>query len=320
MKKKDDSLQTFRRFLVQNPYTGSTEQIVNLSCGLFDLKERLDPSTYQVFKEESGIQDKIFSKLRVIGKTLSGLSEKHRQELIKGLPPSYSTIHILCSLKPEELLTSVRTKNVTPSTTVKGVTQYVRQVKSPHLTTPDGEKGRWGSKHEVVWNVLRPDDVPLEGETLKTLEEDLRRVCKEYGLLLQKTTTEGSLTIRQREWSDYSAFWRGVLEKELTPKWFLEVPEDIKKKFDLKNVDEVRDTPLRQFTGFLIHVDGGREKFWETHGQTYVAKVCFLMGHTEDAGTRHNLKRRLEQVLGDRKELSIWYNLMIKNSGLNPPL
>ena len=87
-----------------------------------------------------------------------------------------------------------------------------------------------------------------------------------------------------------------------------------------RNIDEVRDTPLRQFTGFLIHVSGGREKFWEQYGQSYISKVCFLMGNTEDGGTRYNLKRRLEQVLGERKELSIWYNLMLKNSGLNPPL
>ena len=314
-----DPLTTFKTFVDQNPYTGTTEQIVTLSLGIIELS-KLDRSTYSVFKDESGINEKIFSKLRVIGKTFKELTSKQRQELIKGLPPSYSVIHILCSLKPEEILTSVRTKNITTSTTVKGSTRYVKQIKFPHLTTTDGEKGRWGSKHEVIWNVLRPSDTPLEGDQLQSLENDLRRVCKEYGVTLQKTTTEGTLSLRQEDWKRYSNFWRGVLEKELTTKWFLGLPDETKKKFNLRNVDEVRDTPLRQFTGFLIHVGGGREKFWEKYGQSYISKVCFLMGNTEDGGTRYNLKRRLEQVLEERRELCIWYNLMLKNSGLNSPI
>ena len=314
-----DPLTTFKRFVDENPYTGTTDQIVTLSLGIIELS-KLDRSTYSIYKDESGINEKIFSKLRVIGKTLKELTPKQRQEVIKGLPPSYSLIHILCSLKPEEILTSVRTKNITTSTTVEGGRRYVKQIKFPHLTTTDGEKGRWGSKHEVIWNVLRPSDTPLEGDQLQSLENDLRRVCKEYGVTLQTTTTEGTLSLRQEDWKRYSNFWRGVLEKELTTKWFLGLPDETKKKFNLRNVDEVRDTPLRQFTGFLIHVGGGREKFWEKYGQSYVSKVCFLMGNTEDGGTRYNLKRRLEQVLGERKELSIWYNLMLKNSGLNSPI
>ena len=312
-------LTTFKRCVDENPYTGTTEQIIQLSLGIIELSN-LDKSTYSIYKEESGINDKIFSKLRVIGKSFKGLNQKQLQELINGLPPSYSTIHLLCGLKPEEIVTSVRTKNITPSTTVKGADSYVKQVKFPHLTTTDGEKGRWGSKHEVIWNVLRPSETPLEGDSLQSLEKDLRRVCKEYGVVLQKKTTEGSLSLRQEDWKLYSNFWRGVLEKELTSKWFLELPDEIKKKFNLRSIDEVRDTPLRQFTGFLIHVGGGREKFWNQYGQSYVSKVCCLMGNTEDAGTRYNLKRRLEQVLADKRELCIWYNLMLKNSGLNSPL
>ena len=314
-----DPLTTFKRFVDENPYTGTTDQIVTLSLRIIELS-KLDRSTYSIYKDESGINGKIFSKLRVIGKTLKELTPKQRQEVIKGLPPSYSVIYTLCSLKPEEILTSVRTKNITTSTTVKGGTRYVKQIKFPHLTTTDGEKGRWGSKHEVIWNVLRPSDTPLEGDQLQSLEEDLRRVCKEYGVTLQTTTTEGTLSLRQEDWKRYSNFWRGVLEKELTTKWFLGLPDETKKKFNLRNVDEVRDTPLRQFTGFLIHVGGGREKFWDKYGQSYVSKVCFLIGNTEDSSTRYNLKRRLEQVLGERKELSIWYNLMLKNSGLNSPI
>ena len=107
-----------------------------------------------------------------------------------------------------------------------------------------------------------------------------------------------------------------MLEEELTQKWFVELPDEVKKQFNLKTIDEVRDTPLRSFTGFLIRADGGRENFWQTHGQAYVSKVQFLMESTEDRAQRFNLKRRLEEVLGDRKELAIWNNTILKRSGL----
>ena len=107
-----------------------------------------------------------------------------------------------------------------------------------------------------------------------------------------------------------------MLEKELTQKWFKGLPDEVKKQFNLKTIDELRDTPLRNFTGFLIRADGGREHFWVNHGQAYVAKVQFLMESTEDRAQKYNLKRRLEEVLGDRRELAVWNNVMLKNSGL----
>ena len=84
----------------------------------------------------------------------------------------------------------------------------------------------------------------------------------------------------------------------------------------IKTIDELRDAPLRSFTGFLIRADGGRENFYQSHGQAYVAKINFLMASTEDRAQRYNLKRRLEEVMGDKKELAIWNNVMLKNSGL----
>ena len=77
----------------------------------------------------------------------------------------------------------------------------------------------------------------------------------------------------------------------------------------------MRDTPLRQFTGFIIHASGGREKFWGLHGQAYIAKVYFLLETAEDAANRYNLKKRIEEVLEGRRDLAIWRNLVLKNSG-----
>ena len=51
------------------------------------------------------------------------------------------------------------------------------------------------------------------------------------------------------------------------------------------------------------------------HGQNYVAKVHLEMEKTDDHAQRYNLKRRLEEVLGDRQELAIWTNLILKEGG-----
>ena len=72
---------------------------------------------------------------------------------------------------------------------------------------------------------------------------------------------------------------------------------------------------LSTFTNFLQRIDRGKAEFWQKHGQNYVAKVHLEMEKTDDHAQRYNLKRRLEEVLGDRRELAIWTNLMLKEGG-----
>ena len=312
----DEYLETFGRFVEDHPYDGTAKQIVTLALGIAEASKKLDKSIFLLYKEQSSISSKIFSKLKVIGETISEMDKTKRKDVIKGLPPSYSTIHVLCSLKPEELVTAVKSKCVTKTMSVRKAREYTKQVRFPQLAATDGEIGRWGRKQEHLWSVFRPDDVPLEGEAKETLEEALRRVCKEHGVQLRQARITATTALREDERRERAAFWRKILEKEITQKWFQDAPEpSLKKQFNIKTVDELRDTPLRQFTGFLINADLGREKFWKIHGQAYVAKLQFLMESTEDAGQRFNYKRRLETVMGERTELAIWNNVMMKNSG-----
>ena len=313
---QDKNLDTALRVVRENPYTGTAQQVVTTSLAVAEAATQMDASTFALYREGTGIGEKVFSKLRVIGKTLLKLNDAERREVVKGLPASYSTIHLLCSISPAELVTGVRNKSITPSISVRGARDYTKQVRFPQLAASDGEKGRWGAKQEHLWSIYRPEELALAGDALKSLEEALRVVCQEHGVLLRQANPAGTRTLREEERGRRAALWREMLEKELTQKWFKELPEDVKKQFNLKTVDEVRDTPLRNFTGFLIRADGGRENFWGKHGQAYVAKVQFLMESTEDRAQRFNLKRRLEEVLGDRKELAIWNTLILKNSGL----
>ena len=92
MTKEEEALGTFIRFVEENPYTGTAEQIVTLSQGIAAAGTRLDASTFSIYKEQSGIGEKVFSKLKVIGKTFLKLTDKQRRDVVKGLPASYSTI------------------------------------------------------------------------------------------------------------------------------------------------------------------------------------------------------------------------------------
>ena len=106
------------------------------------------------------------------------------------------------------------------------------------------------------------------------------------------------------------------MEEELNEKWLSSTDEAIRKSFNLKTVDEVRDTPLRLVTGSLIKNTGSRESFWWQHVQSYIAKVQYLMESTADKVQSYNLRRRLAEVFATRAELGQWGNRMNKNSGL----
>ncbi len=314
-KNVDAALKTFKQFVKENPCDGTAEQVVTLSLGIAEASKILDKSVFVLYKEASNISSKTFSKLKKIGERLLELTETKRKSVIKGLPASYNTIHTLCSLKPEELVTGVKSKCVTKTISYRQADAYVKQVRFPQLAATDGDKGRWSTKQEHLWSVFRIDDVPLEGEALKNVEDDLRRVCKEHGVVLRQARLSATTTLRKEERRERAAFWRGLLEKEITQKWFQEQDTKLKKQFNIRKVDELRDTPLRQFTGFLINADGGREHFWKKHGKAYVAKLQYLMESTEDAAQRYNYKRRLEDVMGERSELAVWNNVLLKNSG-----
>ena len=317
-----DSIQDFKRFVQANPHTGTTEQIVELSLLIaatakLRSKDRGTYALYQeAYREASGVGDKVFSKLKKIGETFQALKEKDKKDVIKGLPAAYQTIHELCSLSPEELVTGIRSKHVTPATSIRAAKNYRIQIKHPGKVATDGEKGRWGSKHQNVFTVLRPSELPLEGEALQSLENELRRVCTEYGVLLRQTTTASLNTIKEEEKQRAAAFWKAVLEKQVPQKWFMEQSDDLKKQFNLKTVDELRASPIRTFTGFFNKAGDTREEFWKKWGRAYVAKLHYKMETTTNAAKKHSWKIMLEQKYERHKELAIWKNVVLKESGM----
>ena len=317
MKGIDAALKTFKDFITENQHEGVSEQVVSLSIAIAEASARLDKSTFSLYKKQSSIGDKDFSKLRVIGEKLLTLHEDERKDVVKRLPASYSTIHVLCGLKPNELMTGARSGAITTLMSVNSAKEYVKQVRFPALVATDGEKGRWGIKQEHLYGIYRPETIPLGAEQLQMLQEALRQVCGEYGVVLRVANNDSTRSLRQQERAERELMWRGVLGKQLTPHWFREIPDEVKKEFNIRTITELHETPLRSFTGFLIHADGGRKSFWEKHGQAYVAKLNYLMEKTDDRAQRFNLKRRLEEVVAERNHLAKWNNTLLQQIGFD---
>ena len=309
------TLGTALKVAKNNPYTGTSKQICNLSISIAETFRSLDSSIYGLYKNDINISPKIFSKLKVIGEKLLDIPEDKRRDLVDRLPASYSTIHILCALDPEELVTAVKSKVITSSVSVREAKAYVRQVRFPTKAALDGEKGKWGYKQENLFNIVRPDDVHMSEEVMNILKNELRKVCTEYGAQLQVANPSGTATLRKQERNEKGLFWKAILRKQLNQKWFDKASDPIKKQFNIRTVQELHEAPIRSFTGFIIKASGGKETFWQKHGESYIAKLQMLAETTEDAAQRYNYRRRLETVMSERKELAIWNNLILKDSG-----
>ena len=315
----EKALRKIKSVTAENPYTGTTDQIATLSLGIYEASKVLSKSVFTLYKDETGINEKIFSKLKVIGKTLQVLPDDERRNVVKALPPAYSTIHKLCSLNPRELVTGVRSGAITPSMSVRSADNYVKQIKFPSYKTTEGEKGRWSAKEEHLFTIYRPEKVLLTDEQRQSLEEALRGICRDYEVLIRDAQAHNAstTTLRKQVREQRELYWRKVVERELTTKWFRTMPEEVKKKFNIKTIEELHETPLRSFTGFLINADGGRKKFWNKYGKAYLAKVNVLMEKTDDRAQRHNLKRRIEQVLNEHRELIEWQNHLSSEADQN---
>ena len=313
----ENSLETLLQFVEDHPYTGNAEQIITLSQGISETCKRLPPSALAVFRDKTGINAKVFSKLKVIGEKISLFNEKERRDIVKNLPSSYGTIHALCALKPEELLMAAKSGLITPSLSIRAANAYVKQARFPQLTTTEEAKERIEGKAEQIFSIMRAVDTVLSGEELVAVEKELRAICREYGLDLRNADCASLLTLKKQARAKAEQVWRGVLEQRLTEQWFEKTPEKLRKQFKLTSVTDLINAPLRSFTGFLQRGDGGKANFWKQHGENYVAKVQLEKEKTEDSAQRYNLKRRLKEVLKEQQELSIWKNNIIKERGFS---
>jgi hypothetical protein len=313
-----DPVQSFLDLLAANPHTGSTEQVVALSLGIADAAQTLDRNTFSLLRDRSGLNSKVFSKLKIIGETLRAVDQQKLGDVIKKLPASYSTIHALCALKPEELVTAIKSGTVNRTISVRGADAYVKQVRFPYLALQGKEQDLHSRDDVQVFGIYCQSSCPLDAETFHQLEKELNRVCHQYLVTLKATSSKSTTYLKQEDRARKQVLWHSLLEQELTLQWFQQVPDQIKKQFNLRTHEELLNTPLRSFTGFLVNAQGSRDAFWSAHGKAYIAKLHLEQEKTDDKAQRFNLKKRLDDVLGDsrRSELLRWRNQIAKESGV----
>ena len=311
-----NSIATAIQTAKDNPYDGTIQQVCNLSISIAESSKTMDKSVFNLYKEKIDIEPKTFSKLKVIGEKLLEANEQDKQTIIKDLPASYGTLHIIFSkLSIEEIKTAIKGRCITKTLSFRGADKYVKQVRFPHKFANDGDKGRWSNKQDHLFSIFRRDTIVLEGEALERCENALRKICKEYQLDLRKPKEDSVASIRVEERATKAAFWRRRLEELVTEKWFAEQSAEVKKQFNLKKVEEVIDAPLRTFTGFLVNCGRGKKKFFDIWGKAYIAKVHMLEETTEDAANRYNYRRRLEEKLSDKTALAVWNNMVLRDAG-----
>jgi len=299
-----------------NPIDGTTEQVTTLSISIAKSSNTMDKSVFNLYKEKVGISPKVFSKLKVIGDTLLAVSDEERKGMMDYLPSAYNSLYLICSkLSPDEIRTAIKSKCITKTISYRQTDKYVKQIRYPYKFSTDGDKGRWSIKQEHLFSIFRRDMVVLEGEALERCEDALRKICRDYQLDLRRPKEDSIASIRVEERATKAAFWRRRLEDLITEKWFAEQPMELKKQFNVKKVEEVIDSPLRTFTGFLVRCGCGKAKFFDIWGKAYIAKIHLLEETTEDNANRYNYRRRLEEKLGSRTDLAVWNNLVLRDAG-----
>ena len=295
-----------------NPYKGTAKQIAKLSISIAQSAQKFDHSVFVLYKEKINISAKIFSKLKVIGQTLLEVKEQERNLLINQFPDSYTTIHILCSIGTKDLVTAAEKGDITANTTAKEAQLYVQQIRFP---TGDGEKGKWGYKQEHLFNIVRPDDVPMSTTSLNNLKSDIRKICLEYGAELQVPNPSGTTPLRQQERKEKALFWKSILNKEIDQKWFDKTPKSTRKKFNIQSLDHLHESDIKTFTSFIIKVEGSKDIFWNTYRKAYICKLQILAEEHPETGQRYNYRKRLKSYLQDKNELRIWNDLVLEENG-----
>ena len=295
-----------------NPYKGTAKQIAKLSISIAQSAQIFDHSVFALYKDKINISPKIFSKLKVIGETLLEVKEQERNLLINQFPDSYTTIHILCSISTKYLVTGAEKGDITANTTAKEAQLYVQQIRFP---TGDGEKGKWGYKQEHLFNIVRPDDVPMSTTSLNNLKSDIRKICLEYGAELQVPNPSGTTPLRQQERKEKALFWKSILNKQIDQKWFDKTPKSTRNKFNIQSLEDLHESDIKTFTSFIIKVEGSKDIFWNTYGKAYICKLQILAEEHPETGQRYNYRKRLKSYLEDKNELRIWNDLVLEENG-----
>lgn len=285
MKRVPSTPQTLDRFLellnAGSYQSDSVEEILQTCALIRAAKDTLSDDLFKDLRDQSGINPKVWSKLLQIGvdDRLDALQDK--------LPPKYSTIHQIHCLTDEALKAAQEEEILYPALS-QGVLN--RWLKDYRIRGTDQELPE---DFTQVVQVLGPSEMPED--TLDRFKGDLEKLVSVYGLKTQYEGGDTMTSLRQQRSQDKSQELVAILLKDLKSTWDGSDAE-VRTQFQLESLEDLVQSAIGTFTGFLNKVRGGRVGFWTFHGHDYLHKIALEYLKTDSRGQRFNYRRRMKEV------------------------
>ena len=285
MKRVPSTPQTLDRFLKllnSGSYQSDSVREILQTCALIRAaKDTLSDDLFKDLRDQSGINPKVWSKLLQIGvdDRLDALQDK--------LPPKYSTIHQIHCLTDKELKAAQDEEILYPALSQGVLNRWLKdyRVKGTDQELPED--------FTPLVKVLGPAD--MSEDTLDRFKGDLGKLVCVYGLKTQYEGGDTMTSLRQQRSQDKSQGLVAILMKDLKSTWDGSDAE-VRTLFELESLEDLVQSAMGTFTGFLNKVRGGRDGLWTFHGHDYLHKIALEYLKTDSRGQRFNYRRRMKEV------------------------
>ena len=164
-------------------------------------------------------------------------------------------------MSDEELNEAIKDGVINPSVSQGSLTKWIKsnRLKGTEQEVPDD--------FIDVATVLAPE--LTSQETLERFKNDLQKLIGVYGFRTQTDSEQTSVAIRQQRNTDRSKEVIGILIADLKSTWE-QSDQELRTQFSINSLEDLVESPLNIFTGFLNKVRSGRDGFWSIHSLSLI--------------------------------------------------
>lgn len=257
----------------------SASEVIEIAQELVQMREHFSSSEFDSLCVGTGWHSKVISKLLAIGR------DRRLLPLVLQLPSSYSAIYPLTTLTDEELNLSVSEQICRPSVSSREVLDWIRM----HRVE--------GKDFLEAIAFVGTSLLPLSPENKASLLADIQKVALLYGVKIVDAGVPGAGSRRLRKISRETKAEKllRMLEGDLLPV-LKACPAHLLEQFGVSSSKELALGEVRTFTGLLVRLAGGTEKFWSEYGMLYCNKIAFEFNRTDSRAQRFNYRKRLLEI------------------------
>ena len=283
------AVSDFLADLLDKDLKGGVEEVLAIGSVVKDAKRHLTDTDFRDLRDRAPFQEKVWSKLLQIG------LDDRLSSIKDALPSGWSSIHQIHCLNDEELKEAVEQGVIHPRVSQGAINRWLK-----HFRFEEGTEQAEGTFADLVM-VQSPEGAAEQD--LERFKGDLEKLVSVYGFRLRYGTEDSMAVLRQQRSSDKAHELASALAKDLRSTWE-GADESLKTLFSLTSLDDLVQSPMASFTGFLNRVRGGREEFWRFHGKDYVNKNALEYLKSDSRGQRFNYRRRLKEVAEKQSHLA----------------